>query len=230
MMKLTTKSLVLSTATFGLMLGVAQNAQAGRLITGVEISATSSNVTVNSTWILNNVINGSGMPNNKPSLGKTHALSASTNAWRSNNTTFPLASPLSLTFKLGTVPNDLLGLSFWNMTGVVQDTANGVRGANFEYSTNNGTTFSALTPIAFNGVAGAWTGSFTRGTANPSGPETVDFNLVKGVTHVRLNMTSNYGGQRMGFNEIAFKSIPEPSASLALLGLGLAGVGLRKRI
>jgi len=210
------------------MLGVAQNAQAARLITGVTISGTSSNVTVNSTWILNNVINGSGLPNNKPSLGKTHALSADTNAWRSSNTTFPLTSPLSITFKLGTVPNDLLGLSFWNTTGTVQNTANGVRGANFEYSTD-GTTFSALTPIAFNGVAGAWTGSFTRGGSTPSLPETVDFNLVKGVTHVRLNMTSNYGGQRMGFNEISFKSIPEPSASLALLGLGLAGVGLRKR-
>jgi hypothetical protein len=198
------------------MLGVAQNAQAS-LITGVTISGTSSNVTTNSTWILNNVINGSGLPGNSPSLGKIHALSADTNAWRSNNTTFPLANPLSITFKLGAVPTDLIGFSFWNMTGPVQNTANGVQGANLEYSTD-GTNFSSL-----------WTGSFLKGGTTASGPEVVNFSLVK-ATHVRLNMTSNYGGQRMGFNEISFKSIPEPSASLALLGLGLAGVGLIKRV
>jgi hypothetical protein len=232
MMKLTTKSLVLSTATFGLMLGVAQNAQAS-LITGVTISGTSSNVTTNSTWILNNVINGSGLPGNSPSLGGIHALSANTNAWRSNNTgALPtVAVPFSITFKLGTVPQDLIGLSFWNMTGLASLTAMGVQGANFQYSTDDAANFTALAPTAFNGVASAWTGSFTRGGDTISGPETVDFNLVKGVTHVRLNITSNYGSaQRVGFNEIAFKSIPEPSASLALLGLGLAGVGLRKRI
>jgi hypothetical protein len=227
MMKLTTKSLVLSTATFGLMLGVAQNAQAGRLITGVTATLTGTT----SNWLLDNVTNGSGLPGNKSSLGGIHALSDITNAWRSNNTTFPLAAPISITFKLGTVPQDLLGLSFWNMTGIAGLTSMGVQGANFQYSTDNAANFTALAPTAFNGVASAWTGSFTRGGTTVSGPETVDFNLVKGVTHVRLNITSNYGqAQRVGFNEIAFKSIPEPSASLALLGLGLAGVGLRKRI
>ena len=212
MMKLTTKSLVLSTATFGLMLGVAQNAQAS-LITGVTATVTGTT----SNWVLDNAINGSGLTGNKPSLGGIHALSSSTNAWRSNNTTLPLVDPISITFKLGTVPTDLIGFSFWNMTGPVQNTANGVQGANLEYSTD-GTNFSSL-----------WTGSFLKGGTTASGPEVVNFSLVK-ATHVRLNMTSNYGGQRMGFNEISFKSIPEPSASLALLGLGLAGVGLRKRV
>jgi hypothetical protein len=224
MMKLTTKSLVLSTATFGLMLGVAQNAQASKLITGVTISATSPNLTQN--WAVDNVINGSGLPGNKPSLGGTHALSAITNAWRTNSATtaLPLPSPtnpLSITFQLGAVPTDLIGFSFWNITGPSSGTISnpmGVKDANLEYSTD-GTNFSSL-----------WTGSFLKGGTTASGPEVVNFSLVK-ATHVRLNMTSNYGqAQRVGFNEIAFKSIPEPSASLALLGLGLAGVGLRKRI
>ncbi|MDB9424479.1 PEP-CTERM sorting domain-containing protein [Microcystis aeruginosa CS-564/01] len=218
-MKLTTKSLALSTATFGLMLGLAQNAQAGR-ITGVTISATSPNLTQN--WQLINVINGSGLPGNKPSLNGIHALPAIDNAWRTDNATAakPLpspANPLSITFKLGAVPTNLGGLSFWNMTGTSRTM--GVQNANLEYSTD-GSNFSSL-----------WTGSFAQGTVAASGPEKIDFNRVEGVTHVRLNITSNYGqAQRVGFNEIAFKSIPEPSASLALLGLGLAGVGLRKRI
>jgi hypothetical protein len=220
MMKLTTKSLVLSTATFGLMLGVAQNAQAGRLITGVTISGTSPNLTEN--WAVGNVINGSGLPGNTPRLQGTHALSASTNAWRTNSGNLPsVANPLSITFQLGAVPTDLIGFSFWNITGPSSGTISnpmGVKDANLEYSTD-GTNFSSL-----------WTGSFLKGGTTASGPEVVNFSLVK-ATHVRLNITSNYGqAQRVGFNEIAFKSIPEPSASLALLGLGLAGVGLRKRI
>ena len=220
MMKLTTKSLVLSTATFGLMLGVAQNAQASKLITGVTISATSPNLTQN--WAVDNVINGSGLPGNTPRLQGTHALSASTNAWRTNSGNLPsVANPLSITFQLGAVPTDLIGFSFWNITGPSSGTISnpmGVKDANLEYSTD-GTNFSSL-----------WTGSFLKGGTTASGPEVVNFSLVK-ATHVRLNITSNYGqAQRVGFNEIAFKSIPEPSASLALLGLGLAGVGLRKRI
>ncbi|MFN6185092.1 MAG: PEP-CTERM sorting domain-containing protein [Microcystis sp.] len=215
-MKLTTKSLLLSTATFGLMLGVAQNAQAGRLITGV--TATSLTGT-GSNWALANVTNGSGLPGNQPSLGGVHALSSSANAWRSFNTAgaqLAAGNVISITFQLGTIPTDLIGFSFWNTTGA-DSTTIGVRNASLGYSTN-GTTFTS-----------AWTGTFAQGGTTPGGPELINFNLVK-ATYVRLNITSNYGdGQRVGFNEISFKSIPEPSASLALLGLGLAGVGLRKR-
>ncbi|WP_253852458.1 PEP-CTERM sorting domain-containing protein, partial [Microcystis aeruginosa] len=42
---------------------------------------------------------------------------------------------------------------------------------------------------------------------------------------------TNYGASssnnRIGFSEIQFRSIPEPSSTLALLALGLGGVGLR---
>jgi hypothetical protein len=64
----------------------------------------------------------------------------------------------------------------------------------------------------------------TEGT----GRQLISFNKV-GATHVRFNITSNYGGNRVAINEVQFKAIPEPSASLALLASGLAGVGLRKR-
>jgi hypothetical protein len=56
------------------------------------------------------------------------------------------------------------------------------------------------------------------------------------ATNVRFINMSNHGGTgsnyRLGFNEIQFTSIPEPSTTLALLALGLAGMGLglRKRI
>ena len=218
MMKLTAKSLVLSTATFGLMLGVAQNAQAARLIPGVTVTSLSG-TTSNSGWSLNSIVNGSGLPGNKPSLGGIHADTANTNAWRSNNTTIVsgnLASPIEIVFKLGNVPTDLIGLSFWNATGV--PASFGVKNASFEYSTN-GTDFLPLVPLT----------PFTSFAQGLNTAQVVNFSLVQ-ATHVRFNITSNYGGQRVAINEVQFKSIPEPSASLALLALGLAGGGLRKRI
>lgn len=226
MMKFAITPLVLSTATFGLMLGAAQNAQASKLITGVTISNKSSNITEN--WALINVINGSGMPGGKASLTGTHAISASGNSWRTNNTggVPSTANPFQITFKLGTVPTNLGGFSFWNLTGGSPtgiSTTMGVKDASLDYATDGtGTTFTRV-----------WTGTLAQGGNFAQGPELINFAPVEGVTHVRLNITSNYGqAQRVGFNEIAFKAIPEPSASLALLALGLGGmgVGLRKRV
>jgi hypothetical protein len=55
-------------------------------------------------------------------------------------------------------------------------------------------------------------------------------------SYVRFVVNSNYGGGVSGFSEVQFndapvsQSTPEPSSLVALLVLGLAGVGLRKRI
>ena len=216
MMKLANASLALSTATFGLMLGVAQNAQAA------VVSASVSGIVTNSTYNIVNIFNGQGLPGNKPSLTGNHAASTNTNAWRSATGFLAAAKPIQITFNFGSL-RELGGLSFWNATtSSVNSDLFGVRNVTFEY--NNGAGWNPLTPTSFNG--GAWTGAFNQGGA---GPQIVDFSLVK-VTQVRFNVTSNYGADRLAINEVQFKTIPEPSASLALLALGLAGVGLRKRI
>ena len=67
-MKLTIKTLVLSTTTFGLMWGVAQNAQAATLIPGV----TASTDNISTQWSLNDAVNGQGLPGNTPSLTGDH--------------------------------------------------------------------------------------------------------------------------------------------------------------
>jgi len=116
--ELTIKTLVLSTATFGLMLGVAQNAQAATLIPGVTASTT---ITGQSSplWALNDTVNGKGLPGNTPSLTGVHGESLSGNSWRSDiltnlqGTTIPSGT---ITFNLNGSYN-LSEFTFWNLGG-----------------------------------------------------------------------------------------------------------------
>ena len=75
-MKLAIRPLVLSTATFGLMLGVSQNAQAAGLIPRVTASTANSA----SSWNIANTVNGVGLPSNTPRLTQNHNVTNSTNS------------------------------------------------------------------------------------------------------------------------------------------------------
>jgi hypothetical protein len=234
--ELTIKTLVLSTATFGLMLGVAQNAQAATLIPGVTASTT---ITGQSSplWALNDTVNGKGLPGNTPSLTGVHGESLSGNSWRSDiltnlqGTTIPSGT---ITFNLNGSYN-LSEFTFWNLGGGSGElTRQGIKNVTIEYSNNGGTTWSTL--------SGAPT-SFTQGTFGTPGtnqtPQAFSFASVA-ATNVRFTNLSNFGAfnnptdnNRIGFSEIQFAAgtkIPEPSSLLALLAFGLAGVSLGKRI
>jgi len=229
--KLTIKTLVLSTATFGLMLGVAQNSQAATLIPGVTADLDS----IQTQWDINDTVNGNGLPSNTPSLTGDHVPSQNSNSWRSailtntQGTTIPLGT---ITFNLNGGYN-LSGFTFWNLGNMTQELANqGIKNVTIEYSNNGGTTWSNL--------IGAPT-SFAQGlvgTASlPQPPQQFSFTSVA-ATHVRFTNLSNFGefdnpteNNRIGFSEIQFATeIPEPSSLLALLAFGLAGVSLGKRI
>ncbi|RPH91088.1 MAG: PEP-CTERM sorting domain-containing protein [Chroococcales cyanobacterium metabat2.561] len=228
-MKLTIKTLVLSTTTFGLMWGVAQNVQATNLIGGVTASTTISG---QATWNLDDTVNGKGLPGNIPSLIGDHAPSMNGDSWRSvvNPT---LGSTGTITFNLNGSYN-LGGFTFWNIGGGSQElTRQGISGVTIEYSSNGGTTWTSLTGAP---------NSFTQGTsgmpATDQTPQSFSFAPVA-ATQVRFINLSNFGGfttpstnNRIGFSEIQFAGtkIPEPSSLLALLAFGLAGVSLGKRI
>ena len=219
-MKLAVAPLVLSTATFGLMLGVSQNAQAAGLIRNVTAS---TNISTASGWDIQNTTNGRGLqgpPLNQPTLTGTHASSAGSNAWRSNSSTYTG----NIEFNLNKIYN-LAGFSFWNLGGGAQTTLQGIKNVTIQYKL---------------GTAGAWTTltgaptSFAKGASSGSvAVENFNFAPVY-ATHVRFSNMTNWGStgtfNRLGFSEIQFTSIPEPSSTLALLALGLAGVGLRKRV
>ena len=229
-MKLTIKTLVLSTATFGLMWGVAQNAQAATLIPGVTASTN-----ISTQWSLNDAVNGQGLPGNTPSLTGDHGESLIDNSWRSGiltntqGTTIPSGT---ITFNLNGSYN-LSGFTFWNLGGGSAElTRQGIKSVTIEYSNNGGTTWSTLSGAPM---------SFTQGTFDPffnQTPQTFSFVSVA-ATNVRFTNLSNFGGfdnpganNRIGFSEIQFAAtkVPEPSSLLALLAFGLAGVSLGKRI
>jgi len=233
--KLTIKTLVLSTATFGLMWGVAQNAQAATLIPGVTASTN-----ISTQWALINAVNGKGLPVNTPSLTGVHEESLSDNSWRSIVLT---NTPPGSTISSGTITFNLNGsynlskFTFWNLGGSSAElTRQGIKNVTIQYSNNGGTTWSTLSGAP---------SMFAQGTFGPANtparsqtPQQFSFASVA-ATNVRFTNLSNFGGfdnpsanNRIGFSEIQFAStkVPEPSSLLALLAFGLAGVSLGKRI
>ncbi|MFM7478136.1 MAG: hypothetical protein ACKO2T_21100, partial [Microcystis aeruginosa] len=99
-MKLTIKTLVLSTTTFGLLWGVAQNAQAATLIPGVTASTN-----ISTQWSLNDAVNGQGLPGDTPSLTGDHGQSLIGNSWRSGI----LTNTQGTTIPSGTITFNLNG-------------------------------------------------------------------------------------------------------------------------
>ncbi|MCA2629363.1 MULTISPECIES: PEP-CTERM sorting domain-containing protein [unclassified Microcystis] len=233
-MKLAITHLVLSTATFGLMLAVPQNAQASGLIRSV--TATAPGFTINSQGSLAATTNGFGLqgpPLNRPTLTGTHAATntgmTDPNAWRSSLLTGSTVGNVTINFAFGRIYN-LAGFSFWNLGGDTTSANQGINAVTIQYSSNNGGNWTTLTDP---GVPA----SFSKGPATGVvSAQQVSFSPVY-ATNVRFINMSNHGATaptnyRLGFNEIQFTSIPEPSTTLALLALGLAGMGLglRKRI
>ena len=231
-MKLAITHLVLSTATFGLMLAVPQNAQASGLIRNV--TATVSNAGTPQIGNIDFTVDGAGLigpPANKPTLTGNHSSTSGTNSWRSGLLTGSTVGNVTINFAFGRIYN-LAGFSFWNLGGDATAANQGINAVTIQYSSNGGTNWTTLTD---SGVPA----SFSKGPATVGGvvsAQQVSFSPVY-ATNVRFINMSNHGATtplnyRLGFNEIQFTSIPEPSTTLALLALGLAGMGLglRKRI
>ncbi|MFN4851972.1 discoidin domain-containing protein [Microcystis sp.] len=218
-MKVAIAPIVLSTASLGLMLGVAQNAQAA-LIPNITASTDMGSF---ASANIANTVNGAGLPSNTPSLTGSHAAATLTNAWLgtafTGNITFNLNGSYSLA-----------GFSFWNFNA--QRTA-GIKGVTVQSSTN-GTTFTT--------IAGAPT-QFAIAATNAAAvnPETFSFSSPVTASFVRFVVASNWDSVNgTGFSEVQFdrtpdqppqlQSVPESSSLLALLAFGLAGVGFRKRM
>ncbi|NCR03569.1 MAG: discoidin domain-containing protein [Microcystis aeruginosa LG13-03] len=213
-MKVAIAPIVLSTTSLGLMLGVTQNAQAA-LITGVTAS-TDMGVINPADVNVADTVNGRGLPGNTPSLTGNHATAIGGNAWLSapnivtGNVTFNLNGSYSLA-----------GFSFWNFNRDLF--SGGIKDVTVQ-SSIDGTTWTT--------IAGAPT-QFAIASNNPILPKVFSFSPVT-ASFVRFVVDSNWQTgtpTNTGFSEVQFNGtkIPEPSSLLALLAVGLAGVGLRKR-
>ncbi|MGV2390886.1 MAG UNVERIFIED_CONTAM: discoidin domain-containing protein [Microcystis novacekii LVE1205-3] len=215
-MKLAITPLVLSTATFGLMLGVAQNAQAIGPIPNV--TATVTNVTSDVNWSIANTVNGLGLASR--CLLMSEVLLEITSRQRCKMLGWSVAGQTSgtITFDSKRVYN-LAGFTFWNMGGSQVISAQGIRNLTIQSSTN-GTTWT--------NIVGAPT-SLTRGANTTTSfipSDVVSFAPVY-ASFVRFNVTSSYGigtTARIGFSEIQFRAIPEPSSDSCPVSLGFQRV------
>ncbi|TRU26092.1 MAG: PEP-CTERM sorting domain-containing protein [Microcystis aeruginosa Ma_MB_S_20031200_S102] len=237
-MKPTITPLVLSTATFGLMLGIAQNAQAA-LIPGISVSS-SLGVDPEQPWNIDNTVNGQGLlapPGNTPSLTGNHTSSQDiATAWRSAELTEPQGTTISgeILFDLnGTY--SVSGFTFWNFGGAnIFLASQGIRDVTVEYF--DGTSWlpviGAPTTFALGQIGDVTTQQLPQTFSfAPVTAQQIRFVNLSNFTNAPLGGSNNkIGFSEVQFNEAVPAQIPEPSSLLALLAVGLGGVSLRKRI
>jgi hypothetical protein len=144
--------------------------------------------------------------------GPTHTRSPDTNGWLSAG---PNVLPGVIDFDLGSVFG-LTRLAYWNHAA--GSTANV---QNFRVFTSNVADFSVSTLV----------GNFVNPQQDAFSPYPVQVYDIADTSarYVRLALDSYYGNPCcVAIGEVAFESVPEPS-TLALLGFGLAAVGLGRR-
>jgi hypothetical protein len=215
-LEMSNKNFVLGLATLALSIANAPNAQAA-LINGVTVS---TDMGERLPFLgINNIVNGSGLPGNTPSLTGLHRDgSFAGTSWLSNpvitgNITFNLNG----TYSLG-------GFSLWNFNG---DNSFGVKGVNVLTSTD-GSTFTT--------VAGSPTQFQIGSYFTTESPEVFSFAPVT-ASYIRFQVLSNYGSPFVtGLSEVQFNgtpaatAVPEPFTILGTLtGLG-GGAALKRRL
>jgi len=167
-----------------------------------------SNVTASSTfgtYSLSNLTNGSGL------TGSLHSGDWTTK-WLTNQN-----DPGTLVFDLG-FAYDLTSSSIWNYGNGCCGAGRSVKDLGVEASLDGITYFNI--------------GSFllNQPVGDPFAAESIS--LITTAQFVRFNLNSNYGDSYTGLSEVQFfgeaASVSEAS-SIALLGLGLMGLGISRR-
>ncbi len=162
------------------------------------------------------LIDGSGLSGGDPYVGVTHSAGEDETNWKIGT---DVAYTNPHTFDLGGT-YDLDHIEIWNYSHGGFDFYKERDARDVAISTStDGVTFTPFTTItlAQHGLV----------------PEPMqEFELAATASHVRLQITSNYGGGEVGLGEVRFHgaaAVPEPAEYAAAFGLALAGFAVWRR-
>jgi hypothetical protein len=174
---------------------------------------------LNGTTSYQNIVNQSGLSTgytNQVTPLATFLAAAPTSGLPATNFTLTSGTTASYVFDLGASAN-LANVVFWNSISGA-----GNRAATFSVKVSDTSSFTTSTAL----------GTFTTSTSNPSYPVAAEvYTLAPAVgRYVQVDLT-NAGGTAVTFGEIAFAgTIPEPSSTALLGGLGLLAFARRRRL
>ena len=196
-----------------------------------SIASINSNTSASDGSPASYLIQGPGVGFDANAPHNSIVTNISNNSWYTRATCYPCnyfatgGSTPVLTLNLG--QNQLLtDISIWGYGH-----PNGARNFSLRFAT-------AADGIGGFGTSIAYNPNFVAAQQGDT-MQVFDFAQDFQAQYVQMTITSNYfissnngqsGGDRVGLREIAFQATPVPEpASLALLGLGLAGLGLSRR-
>ena len=173
-------------------------------------TATASS-TFNGSYDIGNAIDGSGLPMGF-GAGDAHANYSTNNHWTTRRDE---AIGATATFGFDEAQG-IAQFLLWNhrSNNIADDPNYAIRVFDLELLDASGAVLAAFEDLT--------------AEQNVATAQVYTFDLVSGVSAVRLTVVDNFGSRLTGLAEVAFSSVPAPSA-MGVLGVALAGAARRRR-
>ena len=210
------------------VLALASVSLAQTIVTPDSADATS---TIGGSRTITEVINGSDLSGGGTSgdiLSETHDLSTDSAGYFLSGSFSSTSTPtFEITFDLGGT-FDIDGVHLWNYDRNNDNPTRALKNFDISFSTDGGTNYGTTYAA---GTFSDFAGADNPRVDNEIAVQSRFFTSVSDVTDIKIdNIVLQGDNSYIGFSEIRFNAVPEPSAFALLAGcFGLAWVMLRRR-